>query len=387
MLDLGPLEEAHPAVDPVRHRRVEQRVLEHARLRIRAVEHRDFGQRDAVGGETLRDVDDERRLVDVRRRRQRAHRIALVVARPQVLAEARPVVLDERVGGIEDVAVRPVVLLELDEAHRHLRASEIALEVLHVGDVRAAKRVDRLIVVADREHRGALAGEQPQPLVLQHVGVLEFVDEQVREAAPVVLADALVLRQQLVAAQQQLREIDDALAPAHRVVERVVLDLAAREIVAGLDLVRAQARLLGIGDEVLQLPRREPLVVDAVRLVQALDQRELVLRIDDLEELRQVGVAVMRAQHPVAQAVKRADPHPARVHRGHRPQPDEHLLRRLVRERHREDRQRRCLPGREQPRDPRRQHARLAAPCAGEDQRRLMRQRDGGELLGIEIGE
>ena len=273
-------------------------------------------------------------------------------------------------------------------AHRHVGPREIALEVLHVGDVRAAKRVDRLVVVADREHRRVRSpASSLQPLVLQHVGVLELVDQQVREAAPVVLAQAVVLREQLVAAQQQLGEIDDAFALAHRLVERVVLDLAPRELVAGLDLVRAQALLLRAGDEVLQLPRRKALVVDAVRLVQPLDQRELVLRVHDLEELRQVRVAVVRAQHPVAQAVERADPHAARVDRRHRREADEHLLRRLVGERDGEDRQRRRLAGREQPRDARRQHARLAAAGAGEDQRRCVRQRDGGELLGIEVGE
>ena len=151
-----------------------------------------------------------------------------------------------------------------------------------------------------------------QPLVLEHVRVLELVDEQVREAAPVVLAQAVVPREELVASQQELGEIDHALALAHRLVERVVLDLPARELVAGLDLVRAQALLLRAGDEVLQLPRRKALVVDVVRLVQPLDQRELVLRVHDLEELRQVRVAVVRAQHPVAQAVERADPHAAR---------------------------------------------------------------------------
>ena len=168
-------------------------------------------------------------------------------------------------------------------------AREIALEVLHVGDVRAAKRVDRLVVVADGEDRRVFAGEELQPPVLQDVRVLELVDEKMREAAPVVLAEAVVLREQLVAAQQELGEIDHAFALAHRVVERVVLDLAPRELVAGLDLVRAQALLLGAGDEVLQLPRREALVVDVVRLVQTLDQRQLVLRVHDLEELRQVA--------------------------------------------------------------------------------------------------
>ena len=65
------------------------------------------------------------------------------------------------------------------------------------------------------------------------------------------------------------------------------------------------------------------------------------------------GIAVVRAQHPVAQAVERADPHAAHVDRRHRGEPGQHLLRRLVRERDGEDRQRRRLPGREQPRDAR----------------------------------
>ena len=87
-------------------------------------------------------------------------------------------------------------------------------------------------------------GEQLEPPVLQHVGVLELVDQQVREAPPVVLAQALVRVQQLVAAQQQLGEVDDAFALARRLVQREVLDLPAREFVARLDLVGAQAVLL-----------------------------------------------------------------------------------------------------------------------------------------------
>jgi hypothetical protein len=47
-----------------------------------------------------------------------------------------------------------------------------------------------------------------------------------------VLADAVVRCEQLVAAQQQLGEVDDALALARRLVQRVVLDLPAREVVA-----------------------------------------------------------------------------------------------------------------------------------------------------------
>jgi hypothetical protein len=68
-------------------------------------------------------------------------------------------------------------------------------------------------------------------------------------------------------------------------------------------------------------------------------------------------------------------------------QPQQHLARRLVRERDGEHRQRRRLAGREQPRDARREHARLAAAGAREDERRPVRQRDGLELRRVEVGE
>jgi hypothetical protein len=71
------------------------------------------------------------------------------------------------------------------------------------------------------------------------------------EAVLVVLADRVVVAQQLVAAQQQLGEVDHALALALLVVGRVELDEAAVEIVVGLDVGRAQALLLGVVDEVL----------------------------------------------------------------------------------------------------------------------------------------
>ena len=41
-------------------------------------------------------------------------------------------------------------------------------------------------------------------------------------------------------------------------------------------------------------------LVDVQALQHALHRRELVLRIEDLEGLRQAGVAVVGAQHPVA---------------------------------------------------------------------------------------
>ena len=71
----------------------------------------------------------------------------------------------------------------------------------------------------------------------------------------------------------------------------------------------------------------------------------------------------------------------------HRVEPRQHLLGGLVGEGHRQHAAGRELAGLDQPGDARGQHAGLARAGAGEDQRRLGRQGDGGELLGIEAFE
>ena len=215
----------------------------------------------------------------------------------------------------------------------------------------------------------------------------KLVDEDVPEARLVVLAERLVTPQQLVGAQQKLGEIDHAFSLALLVVEPVDLDEAAVEVRVDLDVLRPQALLLATVDEPGGLPRRVLLVADLLRLLQALDRRQLVARVEDLEGLRQRRVAMVGPQEAVAEPVERADPHAAEVDRQHPGQPRQHLLRGLVRERDREHAGRRHLSRLHEPRQARRQHARLAAAGAGQDQRRLRRQRDGGELLGIETGQ
>src|SRR5205823_11064552 len=144
-------------------------------------------------------------------------------------------------------------------------------------------------------------GEESEPAVLQRVGVLEFVDEQVREAALIMLSQRVVIGQKLEGPQQKLGEVDYTLAPASIFVERKMLDLPPNEFILRLDLIGPQAFLLRAVDQRLQRSRRKAVVIDAVRLVQPLDQRELILRVHDLVELRQAGVAIVCAQHPVAQ--------------------------------------------------------------------------------------
>ena len=260
VLDLGALEEAQAAVHAVRHAGVEQRALDHAALRVAAVQQRDLAARHAAAVQLLRLFQEPLRLGVVAGGLEHAHRLAGAGVGAQVLAQALRVVLDQRVGGVEDVAEAAVVLLQLDD----LRHAVLALEVGHVADARAAEGVDALVVVADREHALRLARRRKhlQPRVLQLVGVLELVDQHVVEAALVVLAQRVVVAQQLVGAQHQLGEVDHAFALALVLVGLVDLDQLARLLVAHLHVARAQAVFLAAGDEPGDLLGHEALFVE-----------------------------------------------------------------------------------------------------------------------------
>ncbi|OFA01931.1 hypothetical protein DUGA2_38570 [Duganella sp. HH101] len=361
-------------------------MLDHARLRVGAVQHGDLAAGGAVGDQALGFLDDPLRLGQVGAGFVHAHLFAVAGVGAQVLAQALAVVGDQHVGGVEDVAVRAVVLLQLDQV-LHL---ELALEGAHIADVGAAEGVDALVVVADGEQGAAavalaVAGQQLEPLVLQVIGILELVDQDVLEALLIVFAQRLVTAEQLVSAQQQLGEIDHAFALALVVVELVELALLALVGVVGFDLVGAQALVLGAVDEVHHLFRRKLLVVDVVGLDQALDGRQLVLGIEDLEGLRQRGVAVVGAQQAVAQAVEGADPHAACIDRQHRRQTRHHFLGRLVGEGDSQQARRRHLAGLNQPGDAGRQYTGFAGTGAREDQGALCRQGHGGELFVVEV--
>src|SRR5947208_1674175 len=141
VLDLGALEEPQPAVDPVRDARRQERLLEHPRLRVGAVEDRDLAPR-APACHVLADaVGHELRLVPLVEGGVEADRLATRTGRPELLAEAAGVVPDEPVGGFQDGAGGAGVLLEAEQ----LRPRVVAAELLQVPGARAPEAVDRVV--------------------------------------------------------------------------------------------------------------------------------------------------------------------------------------------------------------------------------------------------
>ncbi len=145
VLDLGAVEEARAAHDDVRDVARAQRVLEHARLGVGPVEDGEVARRQLVAQRLLDARGDEVGLVALGLALEQHDALALARLGVEALGPPLGVLLDDGVGGAQDVAGRAVVVLELD----HARARVVALEVEDVADVGAAPAVDRLVLVAD----------------------------------------------------------------------------------------------------------------------------------------------------------------------------------------------------------------------------------------------
>ena len=132
------------------------------------------------------------------------HLVALAVIRPQGLALALGVVLDDAVGGVQDVGGGAVVLLQTDG----LGARVELFKVQDVLDGGTTEAVDALVVVAHHADVALRAGEQAHQTELRHAGVLILVHQQVAVFVLVELAHVRVLGQQLHGLVNEIIEVE-----------------------------------------------------------------------------------------------------------------------------------------------------------------------------------
>ncbi len=141
----------------------QHRLLAQQHAGLAALEHLaadEFGLRlQLVGGDVLRPP-------------------ALAAHRQQVLAVLARRVAHQRIGHVEDRLRGAVVLRQRDDLGARWYVIREAEDVL---DRRAAKRIDRLRVVAHHGDAGAVGLQAAQDLALQAVGVLVFIDQHVIE--------------------------------------------------------------------------------------------------------------------------------------------------------------------------------------------------------------
>ena len=190
----------------------------------------------------------------------------------QVFAQPLAVVLDNGVGGGKNIAHGAIVAFQLDGGGD----VKFTHQVGHIAHICAAKAVDGLVVVAHGKNRALLARDEFEPCVLQLVGVLKFVHQNMIEAVLVVRAQHFVGVEHFVAAQHQLGKIHHAFLLALFFVFGVAHNQPLRVRIGRVQAVCAQARFFLRVDKALQHARGKAFFGDVKLFEQAFNQRELV---------------------------------------------------------------------------------------------------------------
>ena len=393
MLDLGALEKAQTAIDPIWHTGVKECRFHHPALRVAAVEQRDFLTLRSVPHQLFDLINKPVGFGKVTGGLVHAHRFPRPGLRAQIFPQALAVVADQLISRIQDIAEAAVIALQLDL----VRDLKLANKISHVTHASTAKGINALVVITNGHHRaarhwmatsgpiGTLPGQHLDPGVLQLVGVLKFIDQDVAKAPLVVLGYLRVVPQQLVAAQHQLAEIDDPFTLALLFIKRINFYFLAHFIVAYRYIFGTLAVFLAASKKVHQLFGGEAFIVDVELLAKPLDARQLILRIQNLKSRRQIDQLVMGAQKTVAQPMEGANPHATYVDWQHGRQPHQHFLGGLVGKRDRQNARWRDLAGLQEPGDAGGQHPGLARARSGQYQRMGGGQGDGCQLLWIKI--
>ena len=367
VLDLGALEEPQAAIHAVGDAGGQQRLFEDSGLRVGPVQHRRLVAPMSACQIFADSVDDEVRFVVFVERGIERDRVPGLAFGPQVFPQPHRIVGNDGIGGVQYVAGGAVILLQAD----HTSAGEVALETLKMLHPRPAPAKDGLIVVAHHERRVRQSGQESHRPVLDRVGVLEFIHQDMPEPPLVLFPQLRSLLEQFQRAQQQFAEIHHRRRRAHLFVACVEVDeLPALCPALVVDSCGAQPLVLLATDEPLNLPRRYLLFVDAETLQQSPDQAQLVFRVDDLEALRQPGLAPVDPQQPMRQAVKGADPEVAGRESQQVLDPMTHFPGRLVGEGDREEMLRHDVLDDDQPGDAVHEYAGLAAAGSGQHQHR-----------------
>ena len=284
-------------------------------------------------------INNKLRFFKIGGRGDKADFVALGRIGAQIFAQALGVVLDHGIGGEQNIAHGAVVLLKLDGRFN----IEFAHQRGHIAHMRAAKAIDALVVIAHGKHGRAIARHQLEPGILQLVGVLKLIHQNMVEALLVMAAQNLVGLQHFIAAQHQFGKIHHALALADFVVFGIALNQARGVQIGRLQRACAQAAFFLRIDKALQAARGDDFFGNIERLEHALDERELVAAVENLKSGRQAGIFVVHAQKAVAKPVKRAEPHAAHVYRNHGREPRLHFFGGFIGKRYRHNAVHTCL--------------------------------------------
>ena len=268
--DFSPFVKAEPADDLIGEADRDEAIFEFAGLELGPNEDCDLVETASGALVRLDFLADPARLLGPVPHSNDLDRVALRNLGPERLAKPPAVLRDQSRGGAENMRGRTIILLEPD----YRRAGKFLFEAQDVGDFGPSPGIDRLVVVADAAQVAAGFGEQLQPLILDRVGVLIFVDEDVTETLAIAFEHVGMLAEDRQHVEQQVAEVAGVQSDQTRLIRPVhflAATAAERFRFSGVDLVGGQPLVLPPVDQPRQLSRRPALFVELRRDDQLLE--------------------------------------------------------------------------------------------------------------------
>ena len=217
---------------------------------------------------------------------------------------------DDGVGRVQNVLRGAVILLQPDGAGTLV----LLFKAENVADVRAAETVNTLVIVAHHADIVPFVGQKAGQQVLQVVGVLILVDEDITEFVLVVRPHIRTVLQQPDGVQNDVVEVQRIGVPQLSVVKCIdFTDPDAPPIVDGLPLLDKRLRRLHIvlctGNNAQDLSGWKRLLVQRQLLENVLNDPLAVVRIIDGEAAVKAETVDVPAQDTDTGGVKCGRPH------------------------------------------------------------------------------
>ena len=233
--------------------------------------------------------------------------LAVPVVRPQGLILTPAVIADDRVGSIQNVAGRAIVLLQLD----HFSILEHMLKIQDILDIGSPELIDRLVVIAYYAQVAVLRSQQPDQFKLDRIRILILIHHDITETFLVIFQHICLRLEELDRLNKKVIKIQGIVGPQLLLIFLIHLsDLLLAEIAFCTDskFFRRNQFILGMRDGAKQSSFLKNLRINLKQLAYVFHQRLLVIAVINGKVIIIAQQIDMSSEDPHASGMERAYP-------------------------------------------------------------------------------
>ena len=211
---------------------------------------------------------------------------------------------DNPTGGLDDRLCRTIILLQADDPG----TGEIIVKIEDITDLGAPPAVDRLVVVTDHTKVFLRPDQQLNQPVLDPVGILKLIHQQIFETLLPMPSDFRMFLKQAHRQQQQITEID-GIGRLHALLVKGI-ELGQLPLIGTIfkQQLRTQATIFGPVDKSRGGPRFQHFFRNSLLFEQITQQPQLVLIIVNSKVTAEAEMLNLLAQNSYTTGVEGCHP-------------------------------------------------------------------------------